>query len=131
MASTPTFTNAVAKAIKRVNSDVQCVIYTRHPTANELDPELLVINFTVEGDADPRLAMAPKGARLVGSAWDGALSEIAEINFLEHHVEKSSSALGVGFICPVTVEHARGGSCDGCRCQACFVDVAESLKGPT
>jgi hypothetical protein len=121
MAQTPAFTNALAKAIKQRCPHVLCVVYTRHPKAHMLDPTVLTINFTLEGQTDPRLKLVPSGARIVSSAWDGVLNPDAAINFLEHHVEKAAHAVGRGNICPVTLNHDVTPSCDSARCQKCFV----------
>jgi hypothetical protein len=122
MAATPNFTNALALEVKKRAPKVQCVIYTRHPKAKLLDTNLLVVNFTLEGAGDVREKFVPNGARIVNSAWDGNINEAAEINFLEHHVEKSTSAKGAGTICPVTANHKLTPSCDSAHCQKCFVN---------
>ena len=122
MAATPEFTNALALEVKKRDPSVQCVIYTRHPRANLLDTNLLVVNFTLEGAGDVREKFVPNGARIVNSAWDGDINEAAEINFLEHHVEKSTIAKGAGSICPVTANHKVTPSCDSALCQKCFVN---------
>lgn len=121
MAATPEFTNDLAREIRRIDDEVACVIYSRHPSARLLDKSLLIVNFTLEGDADLRSAWVPENARVVASAWRGKLSSVAEINFLEHHVEKVERPLGLGAICPVTVDHEAKTSCDAARCQLCFV----------
>jgi hypothetical protein len=123
MAATPDFTNALAGEVKRRDPRVQCVIYTRHPKAHLLDTELLVVNFTLEGAGDVRKKFVPSGSRIVNSAWDGEVYEGAEVNFLEHHVEKSSASNGKGSICPVTANHKQAPSCDLARCQKCFVPI--------
>jgi hypothetical protein len=121
MAATPEFTNSLAREVKRRDSRVQCVIYTRHPKAHLLDTELLVVNFTLEGAEDPRKRYIPTGSRIVNSAWNGQVYDGAEVNFLEHHVEKAAISQGLGSICPVTANHKRTPSCDLARCQKCFV----------
>ena len=123
MAATPEFTNALALEVKKRDPSVQCVIYTRHPKAKLLDTNSLVVNFTLEGAGDVREKFVPLGARIVNSAWDGNINEAAEINFLEHHVEKSTSAQGSGSICPVTANHKKTPSCDSAHCQKCFVNT--------
>ena len=123
MASTPEFTNALAAEVKKRDPRVQCVIYTRHPKAKLLDSNLLVINFTLEGAGDVRQKFAPTGARIVNSSWDGEINEKADVNFLEHHVEKSAIGIGTGSICPVTANHKVTPSCDSALCQKCFVPV--------
>jgi hypothetical protein len=120
MAATPLFTNRLAQEIHSLDDEVVCVIYTRHPGARELDNKLMVINFTLEGDEDPRSAWVPPNSRIVASAWDGNLSSVAEVNFLEHHVEKVQIPLGLGNVCPVTVNHRETPSCDSARCDLCF-----------
>ena len=128
MAATPEFTNALAAEVKERDPRVQCVIYTRHPKAKLLDINLLVVNFTLEGAGDVREKFVPNGARIVNSAWDGDINEAAEINFLEHHVEKSTIARGAGSICPVTANHKVTPSCDSALCQKCFVPVTVGLS---
>ena len=128
MAATPEFTNALALEIKNRAPKVQCVIYTRHPKAKLLDTKLLVVNFTLEGAGDIRQKFVPNGARIVNSAWDGDINDAAEINFLEHHVEKSTVAKGSGSICPVTANHKATPSCDSALCQKCFVPVTLGMR---
>lgn len=128
MAATPEFTNALAAEVKKRNPEVQCVIYTRHPKAKLLDTNLLVVNFTLEGAGDVRAKLAPAGSRIVNSAWDGDLNKSAEINFLEHHVEKSTIAKGAGSICPVTANLRKTPSCDSAFCQKCFVPVTAGMS---
>jgi hypothetical protein len=123
MAATPKFTNALAHQINLRDARIQCVIYTRHPDAILLNTKLLVVNFTLEGADDNRTRHIPDGARIVNSAWDGQLNEDAEVNFLEHHVEKASSSEGKGSICPVTASHKQTPSCDLARCEKCFVST--------
>lgn len=126
MAATPAFANRLAQEVKGLDESIECVVYTRHPQAAQLDTSLFVVNFTLESATDPRRRFAPDGARIVASAWDGVLNPLAEINFLEHHVERSSSAKGEGRVCPVTMHHAELRSCDEARCDRCFVPVATS-----
>jgi hypothetical protein len=121
VAETPEFANALAQIIKRINPEVECIIYTRHPKAHQLDTELFTTNFTIESESDSRNRFIPAGARVVASSWNGDLVEGAEINFVEHHVEKASLAKGRGAVCPVSVNHKETPSCDSARCCACFV----------
>jgi hypothetical protein len=127
MASAPNFTQALAKEVRRRAPEVACVIYTRHPSAKLLIGDELIVNFTVDGKDDSRVELKPRGARLVSSSWDGKLVEEAEINFLEHHVEKSSKPTGQGQCCPVTLNHHVTPSCDSARCEKCFVPAAKQL----
>lgn len=120
MASTPEFANRLAKELKQREPLIECVIYTRHPGAQKLDPEIFNVNFTLEGAHDTRIRFAPPTARIVNSAWDGQLSPIAEVNFLEHHVEKNAQMRGEGHVCPVTVNHKELRSCDEAKCDLCF-----------
>jgi len=120
MAATPEFTNMLAEEIKRRNREIQCVIYTRHPDAKLFNRELVVVNFTVEGATDPRWSYVEKGMRVVSSAWNGEIVQNASVNFLEHHVEKSHAASGMGNICPVTIDHKKFPSCDSAKCIRCF-----------
>ena len=123
MVVTPEFTNRLAWEIHRISPDIRCVLYTKHKHVNKLSPEHVIINFTIENDEDPRLHWAPKMARIVGSAWKGCLAQKAEINFLEHHVEKFSKSIGNGSICPVTLNHSEIKSCDEAKCDLCFRDL--------
>ena len=125
MAATPDFTNSLAREIVYRNPDIACVIYTRHPSSNRLDPSVLRVNFTVEGEHDPRWSVAPSFARIVSSAWNGELTELAAVNFLEHHVERSAPAVGSGMACPVTLHHNTLRSCDDARCAACFLPTTD------
>jgi hypothetical protein len=120
MAATPLFTNRLAREIRCLDGEVVCVIYTRHPSARELDSNSLVINFTLESDQDPRRAWIPRESRIVASAWNGELCSIAAVNFLEHHVEKVRVPSGQGVVCPVTVNHGSMPSCDSANCDLCF-----------
>ena len=126
MAATPDFTNELARQIHRVDPEVACVIYTRHPNARHLDSAPLIINFTLEGDHDTRRSWVPAGSRVVASAWNGIVSSVAEVNFLEHHVEKVKEPVGTGVICPVTVDHGSKSSCDEAFCQLCFVPTTKN-----
>ena len=121
MAETPEFANALAQEIGRRAPDIRCVIYTRHPSAKLFDSKAFIINFTVDGEGDSRISYKPPNARLVSSSWDGKLLEHAEINFIEHHVEKTKVPSGKGQTCPVTLNHDVTPSCDSARCEKCFV----------
>jgi hypothetical protein len=121
MAATPRFTNALAQQVKSLAPSISCVIYTRHPRARMLDTNYLIVNFTLEGISDNRSKHVPRGSRIVNSAWDGYLNSKAEVNFLEHHVEKASISKGVGSVCPVTANHKKTPSCDIAHCVKCFV----------
>jgi hypothetical protein len=122
MVATPAFTNALAALIKGQAPDVSCVMYTRHPDASKLDASLFVVNFSIDGDRDARLRFAPPGARIVCSAWDGTVATSAQVNFLEHHVEKVFIGLKAAYTCPVTARHGEIASCDQAECDTCFRD---------
>jgi hypothetical protein len=131
MAATPHFTNALATEIKRVDPGIACVIYTRHPNARLLDADKLRVNFTIESADDARIRYVPPHARIVSSAWDGQIVPVAEVNFLEHHVEKHATAYGQqnNNICPVTSGHGLR-SCDSARCEKCFRAPSSSRSVP-
>jgi len=120
MAATPSFTNRLGAEIAKVDSEVKCVVYTRRREAPLLNPKYFVVNFTLDGSENVRKIWAPKGARIVASSWDGHLTESADVNFLEHHVEKCADQSGNGFACPVTANHGEVRSCDDARCDRCF-----------
>lgn len=119
MAATPTFANALAGCIKKYEPNIACVLYTRHPQARQLDPDLLFINFTLESDEDARRDYAPNDARLVASSWDGRLSNSVQVNFLEHHGNSHAEPIGNGYACPVTTGK-KISNCDDARCDLCF-----------
>ncbi len=121
MASTPNFANAVAIEVRRRAPDLHCVVYTRHPNAGRLSSDSFIVNFTLESDSDSRSRFIPPLARIVGSAWDGSFIRKAEINFLEHHVEKKSTDSLSRTACPVTVSEKKVESCDDAKCVRCFV----------
>ncbi len=127
LVSTPIFANDLARAVKTLAPEVDCVVYTRHPSAALLDPMLFTVNFTLESASDPRIKYAPSHSRIVGSAWDGIPIPSADINFLEHHVEKHATSNQVGRICPVTITPKQTPSCDSARCVACFVPPVQTL----
>ena len=117
----PAFGNRVARQVDDLsNGEVDCVAYTRHPDAEKLDPSLWIINFTLDKASKDRRAWAPSNARIVFSAWDGELSEDAEINFLEHHRWSHSEPIGGGNICPVTLPNTVNRTCDAVQCCKCF-----------
>jgi hypothetical protein len=122
MADLPEITNWIASEIsKRSNNEVHPVIYTRHPKAAKLDAKNAIVNFTIESDRDARKRYAPSGARLVGSSWGGEVLKSVAINFLEHHGDIHCAPIGLGSICPVTVNHEATPTCDLAKCTKCFV----------
>jgi hypothetical protein len=123
VANFPEFANALAKQVRSESrKSVDCVIYTRHKNAKLLDPELWVMNFTLDPVSLKREAWVPKEARIVYSAFGGVTSSIAEVNFLEHHRHQHLAGTeGDGHICPATKPETKDRTCDACRCNTCFV----------
>jgi hypothetical protein len=118
----PEFANALANLMTiQSNGQVDCVVYTRHKKVRELNPDLWIINFTLD-PSSMNLRYVPPNARIVFSAFGGVTSEIAEVNFLEHHRHgHSSRTAGNGPICPATAPETLVRTCDACRCNRCFV----------
>jgi len=122
---TPGFANDLASVVRDLSGgDVDCVVYTRHKRAVELDPSLWIVNFTLDPDSENRKAWVPINARIVYSAFGGKTSPAAEVNFLEHHRHGHSPQVGDGRACPATLPHALSRTCDGNRCNRCFVPKA-------
>jgi len=120
-AAYPEFANALARQVADLSSGrVVCVAYTRHPRAIELDPELFVVNFTLDEASEARRGWIPPGARAVYSAFGGRVSSTVEVNFLEHHRWVHMSPVGSGPICPSTLPEVDTRSCDGVQCSLCF-----------
>ena len=125
----PNFANAIARQVRDVSSgEVDCVVYTRHPQAKDLDPELWVVNFTLDKSSESRKSWIPEGARIVYSAWGGELSEEAEVNFLEHHRWSHLTPKGRGVVCPATAPETKVRTCDAVRCDRCFKRPASKVS---
>ena len=126
----PNFANALAKLVRdESNRKVDCIVYTRHKNAKKLDPSLWVINFTLDPVSHKRLKWAPDSARIVYSAFGGNISDIADVNFLEHHRHSHSQVnSGKGRICPATKPDTTFRTCDACLCNRCFVPVVNNSK---
>lgn len=119
---TPIFANDLARMVQEISDhEVDCVVYTRHKRANELDPELWILNFTLDPSSKDRRSWIPANSRIVYSAFGGQTSQIAEINFLEHHRNGHLKQIGDGVICPATQPDAKDRTCDGNLCNKCFV----------
>jgi len=119
---TPIFANAVARMVRDISEgDVDCVVYTRHKRAVELDSNLWIVNFTLDPVSEDRKSWAPTNSRIVYSAFGGKTSPIAEVNFLEHHRHGHLSQIGDGRACPATIPQATSRTCDGNKCNRCFV----------
>lgn len=117
----PSFANRIAARVKEISrGKVACVIYTRHRNAALLDPQLFVINFTLDNSSLARRSWAPPAARIVYSAWNGNIRDDVEVNFLEHHQLTHASSKGVGKVCPATQPQAEDKTCDGVMCDFCF-----------
>lgn len=129
----PNFANALATLVKsESNNAVDCVIYTRHRNVVKLDPSLWIINFTLDPASLDRQAWAPAHARIVFSAFNGITSNLAEVNFLEHHrhIHMARSS-GDGRICPATKPETKIRTCDACRCNRCFVKPTQNPDADT
>lgn len=118
----PQFADALADAVaKASNGGVDCVVYTRHKKAIELNADRWVINFTLDPVSLDRRTWVPRNARIVFSAFGGMISEVAEINFLEHHRHTHLPILeGTGNVCPATLPDTLERTCDACKCKMCF-----------
>jgi hypothetical protein len=122
IAAWPQFANALARMVKAASRQrVQCVVYTRHRRAADLNHELFVVNFTIDKASEERRKWATSHSRLVYSAFDGDLSPDAEVNFLEHHRwNHVAPRSGTGNVCPATVPDISERTCDSVRCDKCF-----------
>lgn len=121
IAAFPTFANDIAGLVhKESQGDVDCVVYTRHPKVGELNPDLWVINFTLDKSCPERQAWVPSHARRVFSAFGGEVDKTVDVNFLEHHRWKHMPPIGEGHICPATLPETTVRSCDAVRCNLCF-----------
>jgi hypothetical protein len=116
------FANALASLVKEVSlGKVQSVVYTRHRQAIGFDPNLFVVNFTLDASSRDRERLIPPFARRVFSAFGGEVDQGSEINFLEHHRWHHSEPIGRGTVCPATRPEAKEHTCDAVRCHKCFV----------
>lgn len=119
---TPIFANDLARMVRDLSKgDVDCVVYTRHKRAAELESNLWILNFTLDPVSEDRKSWAPSEARIVYSAYGGKTSPIAEVNFLEHHRHGYLTQIGNGRTCPATLPQATSRTCDGNQCNRCFV----------
>jgi hypothetical protein len=119
---TPNFANDLARMVQDLSGgDVDCVVYTRHKRAVELDSDLWIVNFTLDPVSEDRKSWAPSHARIVYSAFGGKTSSTAEVNFLEHHRHSHLTQFGDGRACPATLPQATSRTCDGNQCKRCFV----------
>jgi len=119
---TPKFANDIARMVQELaNGEVDCVVYTRHKRAVELDSNIWIVNFTLDPVSEDRKSWIPTHARIVYSAFGGKTSPIAEVNFLEHHRHGHLAQVGDGRTCPATIPQATSRTCDGNQCNRCFV----------
>ncbi len=117
----PEFANALARQIRESSdSEVDCVVYTRHPDARLLDPDLFVVLFSLDESSEDRRRFIPVTARAVRSAFGGLVTDTVDVNFLEHHRWIHVKPVGNGKICPSTAPEASVRTCDGCKCDFCF-----------
>jgi hypothetical protein len=128
----PEFADAMAGLVKRLSGgEVDCVVYTRHRNVSKLDPSLWVINFTLDPSSLKRKEWAPTHARIVFSAFGGVTSDIAEVNFLEHHRHgHMARTAGTGRVCPATAPETKVRTCDACHCNRCFVRPTRQTSTP-
>ena len=116
-----TFANAIGSALHELSQGkVKCVVYTRHGNAKLLDPDLFVINFSLDASSLKRRSWVPDKARIVYSAWDGEVHQDASVNFLEHHYLQHESQKGEGTVCPATMPNITERTCDALSCDFCF-----------
>jgi hypothetical protein len=121
IAQFPDFANALASQVRDLSEGaVDCVVYTRHPRARELDADLMVINFSLDKSSQGRKSWAPPRARIVFAAFGGELSSEADVNFLEHHPWFHALPVGTGAVCPTTLPETRVRTCNAVRCDRCF-----------
>lgn len=117
----PEFANAVARLVRQISdAEVDCVVYTRHPDARLLDPELFVVLFSLDESSEDRRRFVPATARVVRSAFGGRVTDSVDVNFLEHHRWVHVKPVGTGKVCPSTAAETKVRTCDACRCDFCF-----------
>jgi hypothetical protein len=117
----PEYANALARLVRQSsNGEVDCVVYTRHPDARLLDPDLFVVLFSLDVSSEDRRRFVPKTARVVRSAFGGHITDSVDINFLEHHRWQHIKPVGTGKICPSTAPETKVRTCDACKCDFCF-----------
>ena len=125
------FANALAAKIKKMSRGrVQSVVYTRHSDAKFFDPEVFVVNFTLDSSSMDRANWIPPFARRVFSAFGGIVDRDSEVNFLEHHRWHHSKPIGLGMVCPATKPEAPEHTCDAVRCHKCFVAPTQKVESP-
>lgn len=117
----PEFANTLAKLVYEISDgEVDCVVYTRHPNAKLLDPDLFAVLFSLDESSEDRRRFVPPKARVVRSAFGGHITETVDVNFLEHHRWVHIKPSGTGMICPSTAPETKIRTCDACKCDFCF-----------
>lgn len=125
----PGFANALARHVRdHSGGEVACVVYTRHPNASLLDPDLFLVLFSLDESSEDRRRFAPPTARVVRSAFGGRVTDSVDVNFLEHHRWSHLEPIGSGKICPSTAPETKERTCDACRCDFCFTPKLISLR---
>lgn len=128
IAAFPQFANALAKLIRdESNSEVANIIYTRHPNARLLDPQLFVVLFSLDESSEDRRRFIPSTAWVVRSAFGGKVTDAVDVNFLEHHRWEHIQPIGTGKICPSTAPDTKVRTCDACKCDFCFKPKSLSI----
>jgi hypothetical protein len=124
----PEFANALARCVRESSDgEVDCVVYTRHPDARLLDPDLFVVLFSLDESSEDRRRFVPARARVVRSAFGGRVTDSVDVNFLEHHRWVHIKPVGEGKVCPATAPETKVRTCDACKCDFCFTPKARSL----
>lgn len=120
-ATYPNYANALAKFVsEHSNGGIDCVVYTRHPDAKLLDPDLFVVLFSLDESSEDRRRFIPAKARAVRSAFGGSVTDTVDVNFLEHHRWVHIKPVGIGYVCPSTAPDTKVRTCDACHCDFCF-----------
>lgn len=121
IAAFPRFANDLAMLIRdESDGEVASVVYTRHPNARLLDPQLFVVLFSLDESSEDRRKFIPPTAWMVRSAFGGKVTDSVDVNFLEHHRWEHIKPIGTGKVCPSTAPETKVRTCDACRCDFCF-----------
>lgn len=129
IAAFPQFANDLAKLIRdESNGEVASVVYTRHPNARLLDPDLFVILFSLDESSEDRRRFIPPSAWVVRSAFGGKITDSVDVNFLEHHRWEHIKPSGTGKVCPSTAPETKVRTCDACKCDFCFKPKVVTLS---
>jgi hypothetical protein len=127
----PDYANALARRVREESGgEVDCVVYTRHPNASRLDPDLFVVLFSLDESSESRRRFVPPTARVVRSAFGGHITDTVDVNFLEHHRWAHFPPTGTGKVCPSTAPQTKVRTCDACKCDFCFKPKRPSPRLP-